>query len=348
MNTPSRPPEDVNQSSAPGLAADGRTVDEFRRWVCQQGAPHHLAKYNRGTYEVAVDVLDDPALADVPGASPDRRDLYQAAGQQLGFMMTALDRELSDAETGRLIRLVLHAEQGALYSVEVTPRNYVLGIVFGLAAAARGESPTSLPRCALVREADMFVSGLASVLRDRLGLPNENPGGWLSRLREVEGGRTDTAPLPRPSRATVPSTWGSMGAHADRLARELDPTEVVYLARCRDARVLAEADLFEDDRVAAARPPGEPPQRTRSYYRRLAEECAVYARQLGQVARQAVRGRMLRVVLDVEQGAVYYYRLGPADYLMGVTLNQSRVSEADETIGDLAAELLREGIRTQR
>jgi hypothetical protein len=348
MDTPSRPPEDVTLRSEPGLPADGRTVDEFRRWVCQRGAPHHLAKYNRGTYEVAVDVLDDAELSGVPGASPDRRDLYQAAGQQLGFMMTALDRELSDAETGRLIRLVLHAEQGALYSVEVTPRNYVLGIVFGLAAAARGEPPISLPRCALVRDADMFVSGLANVLRERLGLPNENPGGWLSRLREIEDEGAEAAPPVPRSRPASPSTWGSLGVHADRLARALDPAEVVYLARCRDAQVLAEADLFEDERVAAARPPGEAPQSTRSYYRRLAEECAVYARQLGQVARQAVRGRMLRVVLDVEQGAVYYYRLGPADYLMGVTLNQSRVSEADETIGDLAAELLREGIRTGR
>jgi hypothetical protein len=45
------------------------------------------------------------------------------------------------------------------------------------------------------------------------------------------------------------------------------------------------------------------------------------------------------LVLDVEQGAVIYYRLGVGDYLIGVTLNQERVGAADGKLASLATAL---------
>ncbi|CNF99806.1 Uncharacterised protein [Mycobacterium tuberculosis] len=319
--------------------AEGAFRDRIRRW----GAPHHLAKYNRGVYEFAVDVLDDPELAPAASdASAARRSRYQAAEQQLAFMMTALDRELCDAETGRLIRMVLHAEYGALFSLAVTPKNYVLGIVFGAAAAALEDgAPPSLPRVPLVRKADVFASELSDFLRDRMGLPQQNPGGWLTRNPELEEPET-AEPAVRSGHPPALHRWGPEDRCGARMAAILDPVELIYLARVVDGRVAEESDLCAHERVSASRPPEEDPASMRAYYRRMAGECSLYARQLGQIARLAVRGRMLRIVLDVEQGAIYHYRLGPTEYLMGVTLNQKRVSQADERIGDLAAELIGE------
>ncbi|WP_131732741.1 hypothetical protein [Actinomadura formosensis] len=334
------------------LWSEQRTVDDwtaaaFRERIRREGAPHHLAKYNRGVYEFAVDVLDDPALAAAaPDASADRRSRYQAAEQQLAFMMTALDRELGEAETGRLIRMVLHTEQGALFSIAVTPKNYVLGIVFGVAAAEEGGAPPSLPRVALVRDADVVVSELGNALRDRMGLPRQNPGGWLTLSPEPEDAGTDE-PAAGTGRLSSPHRWGAESACTDRMAALLNPAELIYMALVRDGRVVEETDLWSHERVVETWLPEDDPESRRSYYRRLAGECGLYARQLGQIARLAMRGRMLRIVLDVEQGAIYHYRLGPTEYLVGVTLNQKRVSQADEKIGDLAAELSGEMFRTQ-
>lgn len=350
-------PESVHMWSD-RLAAEPRRADEMRRWMCRAGAPHHLAKCNREVYEFAVDVLDLPEVAAaLPGVVPRRRPRYQAAEQQFAFMMTDLDGELSRAETGRLIRMVLHAQQGAMLGVAVTPQNYIVGIVFGTAAAAAGEPPRSLPSVPLVRDADRFTCEMATRLRDWLGLPSQNPGGWLPDRDQVRG----TPPLAAPEQAAqveqveqveqaVPRRreWSLPGEpSATWLGEALHPEELAYLAHGRDGRVVAEADVFENHWISAGRPPGEPADATRAYYRGLAERFESQARQLGQVARQAVRGRLLRIVLDVEQGAVYYYRFKRNEYLVGVTMNQSRVSQADERLGDLVAELLREDSGTE-
>jgi hypothetical protein len=337
----SRRASDVHLWAEP-WKGDDQTIEMFSERMSAPGAPHHLAKYNRGVYEFSVDVLDDPELTrGLAGATAERRPAYRATEQQLAFMMTALDRQLDAADTGRLIRMVLHAENGALYVLAVTPQNYVLGIMFDEAAGGRGEPSRSLPRAPRVRDCDIFISRLASALRDRLGLPPQNPGGWHTRVPELEDQTRDELTAGWKHLSAV-SRWGAETVLADRMAAFLNPAELIYLARCRDGKVVGEADLFRHSEVAAARPPGETPERARRYYRGLAQDCGLYARQLGQIACQAVRGRLLRIVLDVEQGAIYHYRLNPAEYLVGVTLNQKRVSQADERIADLVTELLGE------
>jgi hypothetical protein len=335
--TPARRPPHLWAEPA---VAERETIEVWRDRMARQGAPHHLIKCNRGVCEFEVDVLDDlEPKWQAHGASSRRRPLYKATEQQLAFMMTALDRELSHAETGRLIRMVLHAETGALFAMAVTPLNYVLATVFGPTASPPGEPP--LPRVALVRDADTFTSGLAEELRDMVGLLPANLGGSFSTVRQAEAPSTDE-PVPTADRHPASRRWGATMALVDRLSTLLDPQELIYLAVCQEGRVAGEADLFDHLYVHHARPPNELPQQTRRFYRGLAEECGLYARQLGQIAGQAVRGRLLRIVLDVEQGAIYHYRLGPSEYLVGVTLNQKRVSEADDELGEFVAEIQRQ------
>ncbi|GLY85895.1 hypothetical protein [Actinoallomurus iriomotensis] len=320
------------------------TVSTFHDYVCRQGGPHYLAKYDHGVYEFAVDVLDDGELFSAGSdASPDRRHFYQAAGQQLAFMMTALDQQLNDLETGRLIRMVLHAERGAMFCMSVTPKNYVLAIVFGAAAALKGRTTRVLPQVGLVRDADVFVSGIVDGLRDRLGIPSQNPGGWKSPMPATDAPSPEEPANDETFRSAVQRRSSPLSTLGGRLPDLLRPDELVYLAHCRSGDIVAEADLLDHEQVVALRPAHLPPPAMRTLYRRTAEGFVTFTRQLSQLARQAVRGRMLRIVLDVEQGAVYYYRLGPRDYLVGVTVNQKRVSQADRRMGELVAGLIGAG-----
>ncbi|QXJ21205.1 hypothetical protein AGRA3207_002037 [Actinomadura graeca] len=315
-------------------------VDLFRERLALTPVLHHLARYDHGAIGFTVDRLDDPgADAAQAGASPERRPFYLAAEQQLAFLVTALDRELDPAETGRLIRVVLHAEQGAMFCGSVTPRTWVLGIAFGQAAARPGRPPQVLPRVGLVRDADIALSGLSTELRDILSLPSQNLGGWLTAPPDGPGPSRDEAPPDGDHQAGLLATGTS--PLVDRLADLLDARELVYAAHVASGKVTGSADLFGNVAVASARPPGMDASASRAFYGQLAGQVAVHVRMLGQIARQAVRGRLLRVVLDVEQGAVYYYRLGASDYLVGVTINQKRVSSADDRMGELATGLRR-------
>ncbi|RFU36947.1 hypothetical protein DZF91_35500 [Actinomadura logoneensis] len=314
----------VGHSTWPAsLDEDDQVVAAFVRQARADGAPHHLGRYDHGVYEFAVGRLDDPS----------RHPLYRGVEEQLAFAMSALDGELSEARTGRLIRMVVHAERGALYAVSVTPRNYVLGIVFGRASAPAGGPPLSLARVALVREADRATCRLADVLRDQIGLPPQNPGGWDTFdevLAEPE------RPLPGLVRRERD------GALVGRLEDALHPVGLVYLAYCRDGVLLESADLIEHEQVARGRSARVPAMAVRAFYDRLAEDLGGHARQLAQTSAQAVPGRVLRIVLDVEQGAVYHYRLSPTEYLVGVAVHQAHVCQADEVLGDLVQALFAE------
>jgi hypothetical protein len=52
-------------------------------------------------------------------------------------------------------------------------------------------------------------------------------------------------------------------------------------------------------------------------------------------------GEVLRFVLDVEQGALYLFALPGDRYLVGVTLDQRLVEQADAAMQELTAKLSR-------
>jgi hypothetical protein len=51
-------------------------------------------------------------------------------------------------------------------------------------------------------------------------------------------------------------------------------------------------------------------------------------------------GVLVRVVLDVKKGALYYYNLEREGFLLGVTLDQRRVDHADRKLSALASRIL--------
>lgn len=93
---------------------------------------HYVAYHARGKGLFRVDMLDHPDLAPLVGwAAPDRhRRIYENYGTRLKALMTHLDDDFDELDSGRLVRLVLDVEKGAVFVIEVHERSgrYLLGV----------------------------------------------------------------------------------------------------------------------------------------------------------------------------------------------------------------------------
>jgi len=78
--------------------------------------------------------------------------------------------------------------------------------------------------------------------------------------------------------------------------------------------------------------------------RRLYEQQGRYTRglvrRLDRRFRDLDSGSLVRVVLDVEQGALFYYKLRDVGYMLGVTIDQTEVDPTDRKLSALANEIL--------
>jgi hypothetical protein len=105
-----------------------------------------------------------------------------------------------------------------------------------------------------------------------------------------------------------------------------------------DDEIVFLADVFEHDELSLYFAGPVTPSYRRRYYRELGEQLAEIRTRLGRVSAHMLSGRLKRVVLDVEQGAVYYFRVSSRVYLVGVTLHQPRVRTMDLRMAELARE----------
>ena len=307
------------------------TSTAIRNAAAKTPAVDFLAHYNRGVFSFEVDHLDDEEDL---RASAGLRDRIKLLGQQFSFMMQLLDRTLQEARTGGLIRVVLHSEEGGASCGCVVPDEHVFGLVF---ESLRRVAPEELiTHAASVLATDRAVSDLATVLRARLRLPSANLGG-----RETEsvarGGE-----LKEPTGPPVTVRYDDADPVAERFARvaesALHPDNLQFVAYCAGGNAVTTTDYLADRHLAprfeqisvAAR---------REFYRRFSGDLGALALRFNQTARDALGGVLQRLVLDVEQGAIFYYRLGAGRYLVGVTIDQSRVSVADDVMAKLTKDM---------
>ncbi|MEU4806034.1 hypothetical protein [Actinosynnema sp. NPDC023587] len=290
-----------------------------RAAVVKSPALHYLAHYSSGVFDFGVDALADPPPA--PGALPGgtRREELKRLGRHLTFQANALDRSLREVRTGRLIRTVLHTEEGALFCDSVVPAEHVVGLVLDHG----GTGP--LFGHPAVDEADRAVAGLATALRSELSLGSLNPGGW-----ETFG---EPVPLPGAEEREPHVSVGDGAASACASAARARDLQVV--AHVAGGEVLAMADHLADPSLGPFFKEITVDARRR-FYLGFLRELGDLATRLNRAVRPVVGGLLLRAVFDVEMGAVYYYRLGPGEYAAGVTIAQSRVGEADGRMSALA------------
>jgi hypothetical protein len=98
-------------------------------------------------------------------------------------------------------------------------------------------------------------------------------------------------------------------------------------------------DLFDDDALALLAT-GDTGLRRANYARHGRHIRHLITKLDGRLS-DLHTGRLVRVVLDVEKGAILYYDLGNQGFLVGVTLDQRQVDPADWKMSDLANAILR-------
>jgi hypothetical protein len=289
---------------------------------------HQLAHYSSGVFDFSVDALDEAdALAGQPIAQA-RKD-FQQLGRQLNFTVNTINRNIQEARTGELIRVVLHTSEGAVFCDAVQPGQYVVGLTIDRSTADRPDF--SLASAEKVRTCDRALADLATTLRDQIRLSTQNHGGWSTS--------TDQPVYFEPSEPLI--SMGDGGApYTERLladCREATrPNDLQFVAYCAEGKVRFAVDHL-----------GHPElrkyftqvtvQARREFYLGFSHELGLQVGRLNRLVDIVPGGLLNRLVLDVEQGGVFYYRLSVGEYLIGVSLDQSRLVHADDRMSELAA-----------
>jgi hypothetical protein len=311
-----------------------REFDEIERMcvdtVRSTAALRYLAHYTGNVFNLGADTLDEPLRSsDLPPGMSLRDELCRV-GRSLCFALARQDGALREARTGALIRMVLQATAGAAFCNVVVPDETLVGFALdGSDSAVSGQ-----------RLADMAMAGLVTRIRERVGLTTNNPGGWSS-----------AEPVTGTERAAEAVT---LNAHATRFtgmsdesravlstcSEALDPASVHAIAYCRAGEIVFMVDCFDNDALLPFFTQITADGR-RKFYLAHAREIGALAVTFGRTVHTALGGPIVRMVLDVEQGAIYYYRLRVGDYLVGVTIDQTRVSQTDDQMAHLTQTVLK-------
>ncbi|MFG2350934.1 hypothetical protein [Streptomyces phaeochromogenes] len=309
-------------------------ADQLNQLLHSDGLAH-LVLYDGDTAKVVLD-----ASTESPGGifalSPESSS-HERTGRQLYYILEELEPDFTALRTGALIRTVLRVPTGAVLYYLVEPGFHLYGAT---AAMDRlDELDTRMAEC---------VNGLRLPARysplNYGSWFNDEP--WVSKpVALPESPATDPvtspdAPLPAGAyvaenrrTAPVPPPYVE-----EALRSVLDVQGLHYIAYHQSPTTSWGYDIFDH--------PGlgnffrvQTPDRRRGRYGRMGQLLPGVTRRLNLSLRAILQGELLQVVLDVEQGAVYFHALPGQSFLMGVTLDQSRVTEADQQVARLGSEL---------
>jgi hypothetical protein len=242
-------------------------------------------------------------------------------GRQLCAAFEQLDQDMQPAYTGALIRAVFRTDDAEIVCDPVVRSQYVVGIGY------TGDRDAYIDEAS---DVDRSVAGLITDLRGEVGLSSQNPGGFETETADVAPSAaspphsSSRRPLPRPIKEACLNALNAAGLH--------------LVAYCVDDEVAFVADVLDHAALGLYFAGAVTPDYRRAYYQSLCDRLGELRAQLNRVTAILLRGRLKRVVLDVEQGAVYYLRVSGRVHLVGVTLHQPRVHNADVRMAQLAIE----------
>ncbi|GAA3597786.1 hypothetical protein GCM10022223_11220 [Kineosporia mesophila] len=299
----------------------------------QTGSPHYLAHFSHARFDFAADGLDrSPSSDHWPDRSPERRlkDFRRSSGRVVHAART-LDTRTESFRTGPLIRLVVQTEGGAVFCDAVVLQQYVVGISIS-ALSGPGSEEGALPGAAAVHDGDLATGALAEELRRQVRLTPQNVGGNLK----------DALQRSSPTIEAFENTSAAMdladpsGESVESLCkRAVTGTELHFVAFFDDQTCQLFADQFDEPAVRELSIDLSSRARRRMYLE-LGTQVPDRAGELGRAVQALVPGEVQRVVLDVERGAIYVYRLEGRRFLLGVTLDQEVVGTADRLMASLA------------
>lgn len=295
----------------------------------------HLVLYDGDTAKVVLDASVAPSAGEF-ALSPESVS-HERTGRQLYYILEELEPDFTALRTGALIRTVLRVPTGAVLYYLVEPGFHLYGAT---AAMDRlDELDARMAEC---------VNGLRLPARysplNYGSWFNDEP--WVSKPVAVPSASApDPLPSPQASLPAAPYVAENRPAPRapapgieDALRSALDVQGLHYIAYHQSPTTAWGYDIFDH--------PGlgdffrvQTPDRRRSRYGRMGQLLPGVTQRMNLSLRAILQGELIQVVLDVEQGAVYFHALPGRRFLMGVTLDQSRVTEADQQVARLGSEL---------
>lgn len=327
MNTNGEPGKDGQPSVETELLAEAhwRTRDDRITLSCQDSVRAHpaalrsVAHFSNG----ALDFVVRPQNA-APLATPRRPENGTASaegrpGRHLVSCTEDFNHSMQGLGTGELMRVVVGTGSGGMFCGRIRAGQYLVGITLG---ADR------------LDELDTVCSDLVRCIRtDVHHLPDELLGG--------ERGRD----LPEVAESQKLHFDPGLSVGDDERLRALwhrfvTPEDLQYAAYYRDWSLVCAGDAF-DDQALSPRLLGIAPRARRAMYRDLAARLRVDITRLRGALRPVTRAPIDRLVLDVQEGAVYIHWLGrgTGSFALGVTVDQYRVDDAENRLRGLLTTL---------
>ncbi|MEV6582941.1 hypothetical protein AB0M92_32810 [Streptomyces sp. NPDC051582] len=286
-----------------------------------------LSHFGNGILDFVICRTDRRPLGALIGDLGDEGDEESLPGSRLLLSAQDVGVLLQPLGTGELMRTVVANREGCLWGGRVKPGEYLVAVT----DTADDAEAVDTSMNALVTRIRTEVHRLSDEL------PGGDPAARPGRLSPVDGARTalrvdfGTAATPEP-------------AYEERLRAlwlgHVNTVDLQYAAYYRDWTLVCAGDVFESDdlgpkflsvsvrtRRTAYR---ELSRSLRGHLIRLADALSLVA------PAQAGRAAVERLVLDVQEGAIYLVWTSSREFLVGVTLDQTQVANADAQLQRLA------------
>jgi hypothetical protein len=199
------------------------------------------------------------------------------------------------------------------------------------------------------------VSTAVSALAPALGLLIIASGGYL--IREQIRRAREELDTEGPSNIASPKTIKVNGANASlwtsdvylenpaapgmvELSKKyLSTTDLHFIAYyTEDNECLFYLDFLDEDGMAHFNVADTPLRRKQ--YEHHGRHIRYIVNKLDKRFKELRSGILVRTILDVEKGAIYFYKLRSEGFLIGVTLDQSQVDPTDRKLSQLSGELV--------
>lgn len=252
-------------------------------------------------------------------------EIEGSLGGDLVLWFEERDQTLHQLNTGELMRVVVATPAGGFYCGRVKLRLHLVGIT---------EEPDGADAL------DLAMNRLITQIREKVyNLPDEHLGGDRGLPMEPLAPDTEDGFAFEVGLMALDDT--SMEPRLRGLwPRFVNASDLHYAALYHDWSLVCVGDAF-DHKQMSPRFMNIEPTRRRALYRDIANRLRSDIARLRDIVRPAPDAPISRLVLDVQEGAIYIHWVGSStgDFVLGVTLNQLQVDVAERRLRGLVAEL---------
>lgn len=293
--------------------------------VARTSAIRSLAHYSNGILDFAVLRTDRAPLSSLITETGDDAHNESLPGSRLLLCAQDLGAVLRPLKTGELMRTVLAGGRAGLWGGRARPDEFL---------AAVTDVPGGVP------EMDEAMNRLTARIRTEVhGLPDELLGGDAQAKAHLQTGEAPVGPQVDFGTAAAPDTVYEQRLR-DLWRTHVNTTDLQYAGYYRDWTLVCVGDVF-DSQELGPRFMDVSVRTRRTAYRDLSRSLRGHLVRLKDaldlIAPPPGGGASVdRLVLDVQEGAVYVHWTSPRAFLLGVTLDQRQVGNAERRLAALA------------